>query len=283
MAENTCPNGSKPDMFYVPQKVFESLKKKIAKGSKITDKEVDSLVNWTVKGSEVVIPVDMNGASENLDDFEEVLKKLGAAKTFACFCEAHKHFETTSKFTFPADEQPQPMTAKQWRTDNGEDEGEDEEDEEVKYVPDLFHVPKTSLEAIKKKLEAKASIAKGELDALVNWTAPDTEILVPVDMNGAEEDLDDFDEMLEKLDPAVIAKCFVDAEKRFEKMKSKMADDKLKVMTIQQYKATHSGDQDEEDEDDEKEANSEDDDESDEGDEDEQDDDEPASKKARHV
>jgi len=277
MAENTCPNGSKPDIFFIPQKTFEALKKKVAKGTKVTDKEVDSLVNWTIKNNEMVIPVDMTGASENLDDFDEALKTLGASKAFACFCEAQKHFETHIKRTFPEETQPKPMTAREWKVENGE---EDDEDEVVKYVPDLCHVPKSTFQVIKNKLATGEPITKDEVNALVNWTAPETDSLVPVDMNGADEDLDEFEEALEKLDPKVIATCFAQAEKRFEEKKGSMAEEKLKIMTIKEYKATH----DEDDDDDEKEDGS-DEDENENEDEDsdgeDDDDDEPATKKAK--
>merc|ERR1719443_2543688 len=102
---------------------------------------------------------------------------------------------------------------------------------------------------IKKKLETGEPIAKDDVNALVNWTAPETDSLVPVDMNGADEDLDEFEEALEKLDPKVIAKCFAQAEKRFEEKKGSMAEEKLKSMTIKEYKATHNEDEDEEKED----------------------------------
>jgi len=275
MAENMCPNASKPDMFFIPQKTFEALKKKVAKGTKLTDKEVGSLVDWTIKDNELVIPVDMNGASENLDDFEAALKTLGPAKAFACFCEAQKHFENVSKRAFSEETRPKPITAKEWKIQNGEDD--DDEDDTFKYVPDLFHVPKSTFEAIKKKLAAGEPIAKDEVNALVNWTAPETDTLVPVDMNGTDEDLDEFDEVLEKLDPKIIAKCFVQAEQRFEEKKGSMAEEKLKIMTIKEYKATHNEDDDENEDGSEEEG---DEDEDSDG-EDDDEDDEPAAKKAK--
>lgn len=280
MAENACPNASKPDMFFIPQKTFEALKKKVAKGVKITDKEVGTMVDWTIKNNELVIPVDMNGASENLDDFEEALKTLGPAKTFACFCEAQKHFEATSKRAFSEETRPKPITAMEWKIQNGE---EDDEDDTVKYVPDLFHVPNSTFQVIKNKLATGEPIAKDEVNALVNWTAPETDTLVPVDMNGTDEDLDEFEEALEKLEPRIIAKCFVQAEQRFEEKKGSMAEEKLKIMTIKEYKATHTEDDDENEDGSEKGDGSE----EDEGDEDEDsdgeddDDEEPAAKKAK--
>lgn len=272
--ENTCPNSSAPDMFFVPEKEFQVLKSKLTKGSCITDKEADVLVNWGgVKGSDTLIPVDMSGAGENLDDFDAALKKLGATKVVECFLKAHEHFEST-KHSFSEEDCPTPMTVKEWRVENGED---DEEDDAVPaYTPDLAHVPKAAFEAIKVKLSKKQEPTKAEVDALVNWTAPDTEILMPVDMNGSDEDLDDFEEMLEKLGPKQVAECFVQAEKHLEKKRSLLPAKKLKLITIKVWKETLDSDNSE----DEKAAEEEADDDED-SDEDDDGDDEPAAKKAK--
>jgi len=275
--ENSCPNHAAPDMCFVPKKEFEALQIKLKKGSKITDKEADSLVNWTCKNSDIVIPVDMNGAGENLDDFEAALKKLGATKTVECFVKALEHFEG-NKHKIPEAERAKPMTAKQWKVDNDED---DEEDEEPAYVPDLFHLPKAAFEALKVQLSKKQDISKKDADALVNWTMPDSEVLVPVDMNGSDEDLDDFDEMLEKLGPKSILEQFVQAEKHLEKKRSLIPAPKLKLITIKQWKEGGY----EEDSEDENAAEAEaeaDEDDEENSDEDEDDDEEdPASKKAK--
>lgn len=278
--ENTCPNSTKIDVAFVPEKVFEVLKSKVVKGSKLSVKEADSLVNWTCKNSETVIPVDMNGAGANLDDFESALKEHGPMKIVQCFMSAQKHFEA-NKHKIPEEECPQPMTAKQWKMDNDEeDDDEDEDDESVPfYLADLFHLPKTAWETVKKKFAAKQEISKEEADALVNWTAPDTETLVPVDMNGTDEDLDDFDEMLEELGPLKIVECFVQAEKHLEKKRDLISADKLKTITIGQWNKTN--DEDEEEEAEEKQQAEEEDENSEDDDADDGEDDEPTAKKAK--
>jgi len=279
--ENTCPNHAAPDMFFVPQKEFEALRSKLKKGSTITQKDADALVNWTGKNSDIVIPVDMNGAGENLDDFDAALKKLGATKTVECFVKAFEQFEG-NKHKIPEAERAKPMTAKQWKVENDEDD-EDAEDEEPVYVPDLFHLPKAAFEALKVQLTKKQDISKQDADALVNWTMPDSEVLVPVDMNGAEEDLDDFDEMLEKLGPKAILENFVQAEKHLEKKRSLIPAQKLKLITIKQWKE---GGYEEDGSADEREAEAEaaeNEDEEENSDEDEDEEEEPASKKAKTV
>lgn len=287
--ENTCPNKfGVPDIFYLPREQFASLKVKFASGKGISVQEADSLVNWTIKNNEVVIPVDMNGAGENLDDFDSALKLLGANKIMECFVKAEKYFEET-KEQFAESECPKPITAGQWKKDN--DEEDEDEDELPKYKPDLFHVPKKAFEVIKQKLSSgwpsltcgREELSRQEVDELVNWTAPDSEILVPVDMNGADDDLDDFDEMLDKLGPRKIAECFVQAERHFEKKRHLIPEDKCKEITIGQWKSSEFND-DENDEEDEKhdEDAEDDDDDEDEDEGDEEEDDEPAAKKPKN-
>jgi hypothetical protein len=275
--ENTCPNSTNIDVAFVPEKVFEVLKSKVAKGSSVTIKEADSLVNWDCKNSETVIPVDMNGAGANLDDFEAALKELGAKKIVECFIKAHKHFEAT-KHKIPEEELPKPMTAKEWKVENDEDD-EEEEDEAPRYLADLFHVPTKAWEAIKVKFAANQEITKDEADALVNWTAPDSELLVPVDMNGTDEDLDDFEEMLEQLGPRKIVECFVQAEKHLEKKRDLIPAEKLKVITIGQWNKTNDDDEEEEAHEEQAAEEEEDEDDSEDGEDDE--DDEPSTKKAK--
>jgi len=285
--ENMCPNTvGVPDIFYLPEEQFASLKAKFASGSGISVQEADSLVNWTIKNNEIVIPVDMNGAGESLDDFDGALKLLGANKIMECFMKAEKYFEETKKH-FAEAECPKPITAGQWKKDNDE---EDDEDELPMYKPDLFHVPKKAFEAIKQKLSSrwpsltcgKEELSKQEVDELVNWTAPDSEILVPVDMNGTDEDLDDFDEMLDKLGPRKIAECFVQAEKHFEKKRHLIQEDKCKEITISQWKSSEFNEEENEEEEEKPDEDAEDDDEEEDEDEGEdEDDDEPTAKKPR--
>jgi len=279
--ENSCPNCVNPDMFFVPQKEFEALKSKLEKGASITNEEADSLVNWTCKNSDIVIPVDLSGAGANLDDWDAALKQLGAVKTVDCFVKAFAYFEA-SKHKTPEEERPKPMTAKQWKVDNDEEDDDDEDTPAPAYAPELFHLPKAAFEAIKVKLAKKQSISKQEADALVNWTMPDSEILMPVDMKGTDEDLDEFDEMLEKLGPEAIVQDFVKAEKHLEKKRSLIPAAKLKLITIKQWK-DGGYEEEEEGSEDEKAAEAEaaDMDEDENSDEDDEDDEEPAAKKAK--
>merc|ERR1719215_1894770 len=177
------------------------------------------------------------------------------------------------------------MTAKQWKVENDEDD-EDDEDEEPVYVPDLFHLPKAAFEALKVQLTKKQDISKQDANALVNWTMPDSEVLVPVDMNGSDEDLDDFDEMLKRTDPKAILEQFVQAEKHLEKKRSLIPAQKLKLITIKQWKEggyEEDGSEDEKAAEAEAEEDEEDEDDEENSDEDEDDEKEPASKKAKTV
>jgi len=82
--ENVDPNKA-PDVFYVPEKHYAALRAKVVKGGKVTNKEVADLVHAKLPDDEMFIPVDMNGAGENLDDFDDALKTLGAKKSRTMF------------------------------------------------------------------------------------------------------------------------------------------------------------------------------------------------------
>merc|ERR1719491_2537038 len=145
--ENTSPNTA-PDVFYVPEKVFEALKQKLTKGEETSTKETDFLVNWDLADDDNLVPVDMNGAGENLDEFEVAMGNLGPTKTLECFVKAQKHFEALKNK--PADAKP--MTVKQWRKLHGDEEPDEEETLKTMYIPDLFHIPLKHFESVKKKL-----------------------------------------------------------------------------------------------------------------------------------
>merc|ERR1711976_1067896 len=84
-----------------------------------------------------------------------------------------------------------------------------------------------------------------------NWEPQENEMYVPVDMHATEEDLDDFDEALEKLGPQVTAKCLVQAFDRFNKKKHLLPADKQKDLTAKEYQEQHpdqDGDEEEEEE-----------------------------------
>merc|ERR1712187_598818 len=106
-------------------------------------------------------------------------------------------------------------------------------------LPDLFHIPKSVFFSLKEKLSKKQTIAKEEVDGLVNWEPQDNEIYLPVDMHAADEDLDDFEEALTKLGPQVTAQCFVQAFERFQKKKHLLPADKQMDLTCKQWKETY--------------------------------------------
>lgn len=252
--ENCIPN-SERDMLWVPQKEFEIIKAKLAKGALIANDEVDVLVNPTPKDSDRFIPIDMNGAGENLDDFDHVLDKLGAKAVAQCFMKAHAHFES-SKNSIPIPERPKPITGKEYK--NKYLEASSEEEEKPLYFPDLFHVPKSVFEAVQQKLNTGASLTAMEVDRLVNFEAQDSETYVPVDMNGADEDLDEFEEALAKLGPRKTAECFVQAYRRFQAKKHLLPADKQKELSAKEWKNETQEDEEEEkdnfDDDDEEES-----------------------------
>jgi len=269
--ENREPNAAAvPDMFFVPQKAFTALKKKVAKNGTISDKEVDALVNWTPVKTETYLPVDMNGAGENLDDFEAALAKFGAKKTAECFVKAFEFYENSKK-TMPEGDRLKPLSAKEWKSKYGDDDDDDDDDEEdvlkSMYLPDIFYVPQKAFEALKSKLSKVETIATADVDALVNWEPCTGEMYLPLDMHGADEDLDEFEEALEKLGAKRTAECFMQALDTFEKNKHKLSEDKQKPLTAKQWKDVHQEEGEEED------ANEDEDEDDDDEDEDEDDDD----------
>jgi len=285
--ENREPNAAPvADMFFVPQKAFKSLKTKIAKKGTISDKDVDALVNWTPVKTDMYVPIDMNGAGENLDDFEAALAKFGAQKTAECFVRAFEFYEKSKKSMSPSD-CIKVLSAKEWKDKYGEDDDDDDEEEEdtikalMKYTPDLFYVPQKAYEALKSKLSKAESISNADVDALVNWEPCSGETYLPLDMNGADEDLDEFEEALQKLGAKRTAECFVQAMASFEKNKHKLPAEKQTPLTAKQWKDVHQEDGEEEEGEDGEDEDEDDDDDDDEDGEDGEDDEEPPSKKQK--
>lgn len=237
-------------MFYVPKKAFDLLKKKLEKGQ-VTGKDVDALVNWEPKKGEMYLPVDMNGAGENLDDFELALDKFGAKTCAECFMKAFKYYEDT-KSKLPEDKREKPLTADEWKEKFGEEDEDDGDDDEVikpRYIPDMFYVPQKAFSLIKRKLSNKETISVAEVDALVNWEPQSDEMYLPLDMNGADEDLDDFEDALAKLGAQTVAQSFVQAADFFEKNKSKLPQERQKPLTAKEWKDQHHEDDEEENDD----------------------------------
>jgi len=273
--ENTSPN-SAPDMFFVPQKAFNTLSKTLKAGGVISDKDVDALVNWEPVKSEKYLPVDMRGAGENLDDFEAALAKFGAQKCAECFVKAQAFYQNIKK-SLPEKDRINTLTSQEWKEKYGEDDDEDDDAPIKLYVPDMFHVPQKAFEDMKAKL-ANGTITDADVDALVNFEPRDGEMYLPLDMNGADEDLDEFEEALKKFGAKKIGQCFIQALEKFDKFKNRLPEKDQKPLTAKEWKERH------QEEGEEEEGDGEDEDEEDEdSDEDEGEDDgeEPAKKKAK--
>jgi len=270
-----------PDMFYLPEKQFAAVKAKLLKGSKITNKEVDDLVNAKLPNHEMYIPVDMNGAGENLDDFEDALKKLGAKKAAGCFVAARTYFEKNKDTFFAGKKCPAPITAQEWKTMN-DDEDDDDDDVKPSRLRDFFYVPEKIFADLRQKLATGKPISREEADSLVNAELADNEMYVPVDMQGTPEDLDDFEDALNSLGAKKILECFIQAMEHFDKTKHELSDDTLpKPITSKEWKKKSDEDSDAECEEEDGD-NNEDEDSSAEGDEDDEEGaDEPAAKKAK--
>merc|ERR1712107_796678 len=121
------------DFFYVPEQIFSDLRQKLTSGKTITRDEADQLVNGDLPDDAMYIPVDMQGAPEDLDDFDEALDTLGPQKIVECFVKALEQFDKF-KHELSGDKLPKPITSKEWKEkcENDSDadgEGEEEEDD----------------------------------------------------------------------------------------------------------------------------------------------------------
>jgi len=279
--ENQEPNTA-VDVLYVPQAAFEVVKAKLSVGDVITNEEVDQLVNPLLKGNEKCIPLDMNGAGENLDDFEAALAKLGAKCAAECLVKAQEHLEKVQA-NLPKRDRLKPVTAKQYKKMYGDEFVED--DDEPSYNPDLFHVPKILFAEVRAKLAKNLSVAEGEVRGLVQWEPQDETVYVPTDLRGCDEDLDEFEEVLANLGPQKTAASLVQAFEYFERKKSCLPEEMQEELTGKEWQLRHGNDEDEQDEDQDDahaEEEEDDDDDSDAEEDGDDDDDEPAAKKAKH-
>merc|ERR1712127_943042 len=195
--------------------------------------------------------------------------KFGAQKCAERFVKAHTYYQSIKK-TLPKQDQITSLTAQEWKEKYGEDDDE-EDDAPIKlYVPDMFHVPKKAFEDMKAKL-ANGTITDADVDALVNFEPRDGETYLPLDMNGADEDLDEFEEALKQFGAKKIGQCFIQALEKFEKFKNRLSEKDQKPLTAKEWKERHQeegeeedGDGDEEEDDDEDEDEDEDEDDGDE-------------------
>jgi len=256
--ENAAPNTSSPDVMHVPRKAFEVLRAKLSKGADIGKDEVSEMVNpTTIKNTEIYIPIDMNGANENLDDFEAALAKLGPLKCAQSFVRAFEHFEKT-KHKICEEERPQEINGTEYKELYDMEDDDDDEDKPM-YFPDTFYVPRKAFEAIRAKVNKGEIVSKEEVDGLVNWEPSDKEMYEPIDMKGADEDLDEFEEALEALGPQKTAQCFIQAFETFQKNKHLLPTRKQKALTGKQWKDDNHEDGEEEENHDEDEEEEEDD------------------------
>lgn len=277
--ENVDPNKA-PDVFYVPEKLYAALRAKVVKGAKVTNKDVDDLVHAKLPDDEMYIPVDMNGAGEDLDDFDQALKTLGAKKAAQCFMAAHMYFEDNKDRLFVGATCPTPITAKEWKekNDDGDDDADDDEAAPKTRMRDIFYVPEKLFSDLRQKLSSGKTLTREEVDGIVNADLPDDEMCIPVDMQGTNDDLDDFDEALDTLGPKKTIENFIQALEHFDKFKHEFTAEKLpKPMTSKEWKEKQENDSDADGEGEEEEAFQSDEDSDAEGDDAE----EPLSKKAK--
>lgn len=227
-------------MFYVPEKLFAALRAKVVKGGKVTNKEVSDLVNANLPNTEMYIPVDMNGAGENLDDLDEALKELGAKKAAQCFMAARMYFEKNKDVTFAGKKCPTPITAKEWKEMNKDEDNDDDEDQSGPIrIRDIYYLPEKMFSDLRQKFKSGKTITREEANGLINADLPDDEMYIPVDLQGALhcEDLDDFDQALDTLGPQKIMESFIEGLEHFHKFKHEYSEDKLpKPMTSKEWK-----------------------------------------------
>lgn len=234
--ENVDPNKA-PDMFYLPEKLFTAMRAKVVKGAKVTNKDVSDLIYAKLPDDEIYLPVDMNGAGENLDDFDDALKTLGAKKAAQCLMAARMYFENNKDAIFAGQKCPAPITAKEWKEMNADGNDDDDDDTGPKRLRDHFYVPEKIFLELRQMFTAGKTITREEANKLVNAELPDDEMCIPVDMQGVFEDLDDFDQALDDLGPQKIVGCFIQARDHFEKFKHELPENKLpKPMTAKEYK-----------------------------------------------
>merc|ERR1712039_448122 len=80
--------------------------------------------------SETMVPVDMAGLGDDVEDMDALLEKLGAKGVAEAFIAAEDRFQA-NKDKMPADSIPQPMTAQEWKELADEAELEDMESEDL--------------------------------------------------------------------------------------------------------------------------------------------------------
>uniref|UniRef100_A0A7S1RNN6 Uncharacterized protein n=1 Tax=Alexandrium catenella TaxID=2925 RepID=A0A7S1RNN6_ALECA len=116
----------------------------------------------------------------------------------------------------------------------------DDDDSSDEGMAGLIWVPKAILETVSAKLEKKEEVSKEAVEQLIEVDDPaDDVVMVPVDLSDAAE-IEDEDNLLEKLGAAKVAELFVQGRKKFlESLTAMPAEAKEKVrqeMTGAEYK-----------------------------------------------
>mmetsp|Transcript_87638 Transcript_87638/g.253096 ORF Transcript_87638/g.253096 Transcript_87638/m.253096 type:complete len:157 (+) Transcript_87638:84-554(+) len=113
---------------------------------------------------------------------------------------------------------------------------EDNQSEEAIDIPDIFYVPKKSLERLSEKVKKGEEVTQDELGDLISpEKVPDDEVMVPVDMRGVGQDFEDVDEMVSKLGPKGTVEAFVKAKAHFDASKDD-EEDRPQEMTAAQWR-----------------------------------------------
>jgi len=116
---------------YVREKVLKELKEQVKAGKEITKDAVDKLTaDEDIDPEEMMVPVDMAGLGDDIEDMDALMEKLGAKGIAEAFIAAEERFKA-NKDKMEADSVPQPMTAKEWKELAEEAELEDMESEDL--------------------------------------------------------------------------------------------------------------------------------------------------------
>jgi len=136
-AQEEADDGSSDGGFgicYVREKILKDLKEQVKAGKDITRETVDKLTaDEDIDPEETMVPVDMAGLGDDIEDIDALMEKVGAKGVAEAFIAAEERFKA-NKDKMPADAVPQPMTAEAWKAlaeaDLEDMESEDLEDEE---------------------------------------------------------------------------------------------------------------------------------------------------------
>mmetsp|Transcript_58801 Transcript_58801/g.164176 ORF Transcript_58801/g.164176 Transcript_58801/m.164176 type:complete len:175 (+) Transcript_58801:75-599(+) len=126
--ESQFPEGA--DIFYVSQKLLEECKAKVKAGEDVDASVTSKMADASeLPDDEVMVPIDMRGAGDDLDDdVGSMVEKLGPKRSAEMFVKCADFF-AANKENEPEDERPQNITAAEWKTLGESDcEGEEEDD-----------------------------------------------------------------------------------------------------------------------------------------------------------